>query len=488
VAAFVNSAVLAEDAVSIRTVRARGVSEAALRRELVAVPTPSVRSFVFVRRVTIRAGPQTIGRVMQAALAKLADEGRSEFLAFADFPALAVACARAALTGGLGTGWHWRTLGLSQTAGPGEAVGALLADHPLEAGAAVTALAEQGLLAPVWRDLTETVAARLTTALAIAGGFAVPAWPDEVPGGRLVRETLAASAETLLTRAAATWTPVLMLLAPRSEAVMAAAVLSLLRWSPGALRAVNNPVWPALLAHITGREPVARGALPRPSADQLPGASPLDPANEDGVSARLPAPSAEPVSAHKEAEPGALPRATAEADAATAVLADSAAAAASSQPRGKVIATGWGGVLFLINTLQRLDVGTLLAALGPEAPTGWRLLHDLGVAFGMPTDEPMTWFLAAQDLETTVPSDMRTALLDGIEALYSTDGPWPLPLAQPARLRATETHVDLELATTTVDLAVRLAGLDLDPGWVPWLGRVVAFHYDQMPTYQRRMA
>ena len=25
---------------------------------------------------------------------------------------------------------------------------------------------------------------------------------------------------------------------------------------------------------------------------------------------------------------------------------------------------------------------------------------------------------------------------------------------------------------------VRLAGLDINPGWLPWLGRVVQFHYD----------
>jgi hypothetical protein len=30
---------------------------------------------------------------------------------------------------------------------------------------------------------------------------------------------------------------------------------------------------------------------------------------------------------------------------------------------------------------------------------------------------------------------------------------------------------------SSVRLEIRLAGLDLDPGWVPWLGRVVSFHY-----------
>jgi hypothetical protein len=30
---------------------------------------------------------------------------------------------------------------------------------------------------------------------------------------------------------------------------------------------------------------------------------------------------------------------------------------------------------------------------------------------------------------------------------------------------------------SAVRLPVRLAGLDINPGWVPWLGRVVTFHY-----------
>jgi hypothetical protein len=32
-----------------------------------------------------------------------------------------------------------------------------------------------------------------------------------------------------------------------------------------------------------------------------------------------------------------------------------------------------------------------------------------------------------------------------------------------------------------VSLAVRRGGLDLDPGWVPWFGRVVGFHYGRVP-------
>jgi hypothetical protein len=34
-----------------------------------------------------------------------------------------------------------------------------------------------------------------------------------------------------------------------------------------------------------------------------------------------------------------------------------------------------------------------------------------------------------------------------------------------------------------VDIEVRRAGLDLDPGWVPWLGRVVTFGYPNLASY-----
>lgn len=45
------------------------------------------------------------------------------------------------------------------------------------------------------------------------------------------------------------------------------------------------------------------------------------------------------------------------------------------------------------------------------------------------------------------------------------------------RLALTPTHCELIFDLSQVDLRIRRAGLDLDPGWLPWLGRVVKFHY-----------
>jgi hypothetical protein len=456
-------AALADDAVAIRQARARGVSEGALRRQLALVPTPRLRRFVFIRRVTIRAGPDQVGRAMEEALTRLASDERSEVLTFADLPALAVDCARAALAGGLHA-WHWRTLGLPRLAGAGEAVAALLTAHPREAGSAIAALAAHGLLVRVWQDMPAVAAGQLTAALVQDAGLPMPAWPaDQLPSPLDVPLAVA----PLLTRAASFWTPALARMPPRAEAIRTAAVLSLLRWSPGSLRTTDDgPVWPALLAHIAGR---TAGFSPFALPAESDVAVPTDPVQPTAVSALIDAKPPLPHEAHPLAVPNAAPP-----------LADPPM---SAEPHGEAITTGWGGVLFLVNALRRLDIQAVLDA---EGATGWRLLHDLAVALGLPEDEPMALFLAAQDLETAVSPALLADLLERLETLYRPDGPWPLPLAQLARLRATETHLDLELATDTVDLALRLSGLDLNPGWVPWLGRVVAFLYDAIPTRHRR--
>lgn len=466
-AAVVSAAAHAEDAVSVRKARARGVTETMLRRQLATVATPRVRRFVFVRRVRLRTETSQIGRAMEAALGKLAEEARQDILTYADFPALVIACARAALAGGGLIGWQWRMLRLPATGTAGEAVAALLAAHPLEAASSVAALATQGLLTPVWRTMTETAAARLTASLALAAGFSVPAWPetrdDHVDG------QMPPPVTTLLARAKVLWSDALHSLPPRAEAVRAAAVISLLRWSPRVLHVGDRRIWRDLLACLTDRRRTVSVAQPPHPID------PPRPAETGDEAATI----SQPVRGEAAA--------TMHQDAGLAVRAELSSAPDASPPaHGEEVRTAWGGVLFLINALQRLHIQVLLDRAGSDAPTGWRLLHDLGVAYGMPDDEPLACFLATQDLETSVPPDLLAGLLGDIEALYEPQGPWPLPLAQPARLRATETHLDLDLEVTDIDIAVRLAGLDFDPGWVPWLGRVVAFHYDQLPIVFHR--
>ncbi|GIV76625.1 MAG: hypothetical protein KatS3mg050_1019 [Litorilinea sp.] len=53
---------------------------------------------------------------------------------------------------------------------------------------------------------------------------------------------------------------------------------------------------------------------------------------------------------------------------------------------------------------------------------------------------------------------------------------------RPGYIAATPTHVDIYFPIRDTDLAIRKAGLDLDPGWVPWFQRVVTFHYVDDPV------
>ncbi len=52
-------------------------------------------------------------------------------------------------------------------------------------------------------------------------------------------------------------------------------------------------------------------------------------------------------------------------------------------------------------------------------------------------------------------------------------------IRRPAFIALTETHLDITGSIDTLDIRVRLAGLDVNPGWVPWLGRVVQIHYTE---------
>jgi hypothetical protein len=45
------------------------------------------------------------------------------------------------------------------------------------------------------------------------------------------------------------------------------------------------------------------------------------------------------------------------------------------------------------------------------------------------------------------------------------------------RVLSSRTDVDVSFALDDADVRIRRIGLDIDPGWLPWLGCVVRFHY-----------
>jgi hypothetical protein len=108
------------------------------------------------------------------------------------------------------------------------------------------------------------------------------------------------------------------------------------------------------------------------------------------------------------------------------------------------------------------------------AEAGW--LGDVGVAAGD---------LATDGLaEPENPSPGRRfdqAVGAFVRWLLRSRGIAAPALATPGRVLVTGTHVDVVLGLQDIDLAVRVAGLDRDPGWVPALSRIVLFHFLDAP-------
>jgi hypothetical protein len=107
-------------------------------------------------------------------------------------------------------------------------------------------------------------------------------------------------------------------------------------------------------------------------------------------------------------------------------------------------------------------------------------------ALGIDTvDVPTSSFVApvvCQELRALVPlitAVLRAQLLTALELpLDEPAALVPSLLACPATVVAGPTHVDVRIALDHARSAVRIAGLDANPGWVPELGRVVTFYFD----------
>jgi hypothetical protein len=145
-----------------------------------------------------------------------------------------------------------------------------------------------------------------------------------------------------------------------------------------------------------------------------------------------------------------------------------------------------GGLFYLINFLSRPEARALIAAHGDTAagPDGWSLVWDLGRRLGLGPDPGLARFFAERlglGLEDSPWDRPGLGVGRGLYALgvrlYGPELFDASLLAVPAWLHHTPSHLDLDLPLAAVRVEVRRVALDIDPGWVPWLGRVVTFRY-----------
>ena len=157
--------------------------------------------------------------------------------------------------------------------------------------------------------------------------------------------------------------------------------------------------------------------------------------------------------------------------------------------------TPYAGFLFLIPLLARAGLSRAIQG-HPEwidSHVPWRVLRSIAERLSIPEDDPVYLWLSASERGSSeqVQQEHSECVAKEVEAIVAQ---WRQAMRSWCRLQAhlglanlvhrpgwvscSQTHVEVWMPLSDIDLRIRRAGLDIDPGWVPWLGQVIRFHYD----------
>ncbi|WP_300450143.1 hypothetical protein [Accumulibacter sp.] len=156
---------------------------------------------------------------------------------------------------------------------------------------------------------------------------------------------------------------------------------------------------------------------------------------------------------------------------------------------GRWETTDWGGLLFWLGRLPASGALDWLAAQPEVAPDGLAmLLRGLADALGVPAgDAARAAFCGGEVPAGDLPArlaEYAAGLVDGWAAWLAEAAP---EMAAPrlatvcrrrGRLRCEPGWIELVLPLDSVDVSTRRLGLDLDPGWLPWLACVLRIRYE----------
>jgi hypothetical protein len=234
---------------------------------------------------------------------------------------------------------------------------------------------------------------------------------------------------------------------------------------------------------------------PRRQAPRTPSA--VAPPNRHPDDDHLPPPTASPA-----AHAGLPPRSRPEPNARTAdatrpgqSLETSSPTSASKAPSPEPtplawqppVATDLGGLLFLIGVAQRL--GYYADFSEPAAPAlaldPWRFVALVGARLTNRDDQgndPLWALLAelARDESEPPPERELDAYTTAVRSWLETHVDLPIQdvLGLPALVYANDLRVDAVYALIRHPIEIRLAGIDIDPGWIPAAGRALYFHFE----------
>jgi hypothetical protein len=415
--------------------------------------------------------------------------------------------------------WAWRQIGILPAAHRVEAMtgdelavvaAQVLADHPEQIVPALASLARSGRLsdAVAYWGVDRTVAL-VAAAWAVHGGDRLVVTGDFSED--LSRTTVGVRVDLTMARSIIARAAVDVIGPPalgdvggsgpgepaasgRARLARALAVAAVLDGEPSVVRrgAVASAVVAALTGRLTDPDVVSTAARKaaadaEPVARSRPTASPseaAEPVGETSAGALTESPTHESIPAIDETE----------------------------EPSGAVAptaTTAWGGLLFLLHLVDDLieqtetDSGVAPVLVWPPTRPGLHRLARTLASRALPDvdpprpDDPAVLAFAGLAPDAVPPepgSDdepplVTTARAEAVTAVLRARlvgstlhaAPEAAVLAavvrRSARITADPGWVDVAFDLDQISIAVRRAGLDLDPGWVPWLGRVVRFRY-----------
>lgn len=172
---------------------------------------------------------------------------------------------------------------------------------------------------------------------------------------------------------------------------------------------------------------------------------------------------------------------------------DSALPEESHRPEGVPIYTPYAGFWFLIPLLVRAGFTRAVQdhPVWIDAQIPWQLLCSLAERLSIPPDDPVSVWLSDNEAGVSESAKGHTTASSEDEGIAAA---WRKAMRRWCRVQArlglvnlvrrpgwvslSKTHVEVWMPLSEIDLRIRRAGLDIDPGWVPWLGQVIRFRYD----------
>ena len=168
--------------------------------------------------------------------------------------------------------------------------------------------------------------------------------------------------------------------------------------------------------------------------------------------------------------------------------------------------TRFAGLYFLLHVLRHMGIEQALQTNPSLVLTHFasRVLLRLAAAAGVAADDPVLLPLLEDVAELKGPPADPLVVPASLPQLHRlrpspevTERLWAVAVrrwchkhahmridevvARQGRIYATPTDIDVTMPMSAVDIRIRRCGLDLDPGYVPWFGRVIHFHYHTEP-------